>query len=110
MKKSKKVKKKKSDDLDEITKKLLEQEIERPELEQYEKIDVDFKKKPVPEEPEAEVTLKPNKEEPIEEVQEQITLKKKKSKPKVVEEEEVEQAITLKKKVSFIKQKQDVYI
>lgn len=42
------VKKKKTDDLDEITQRLLEQEIERPELEQYEKIDVEIQKKEKP--------------------------------------------------------------
>lgn len=42
------IKKKKTDDLDEITQRLLEQEIERPELEQYEKVDVDIQKKEKP--------------------------------------------------------------
>lgn len=42
------VKKKKTDDLDEITQRLLEQEIERPELEQYEKIEVEIQKKEKP--------------------------------------------------------------
>lgn len=45
-KKKKKIVKKKSDDLDEITKRLLDQDIERTELEQYEKVDVDLQKKP----------------------------------------------------------------
>lgn len=47
-KEKKLVKKKKTDDLDEITQRLLEQEVERPELEQYEKIEVEIQKKEKP--------------------------------------------------------------
>ena len=67
--------KKASIDDDEELQRLLNLEIERTELEQYEKIDVDFAKKPKTVE-EVKVEEKPQKPE-IEEVLEEVVLKPK---------------------------------
>ncbi|XP_049297366.1 titin-like isoform X6 [Anopheles funestus] len=74
-------KKKKDDDVDEITKKLLEMEVPKTELEKYEKIDLDI--------------VKPAKET-IDEVT--MVKRKPKAKPSVEEEDEVETKLSLPRK------------
>lgn len=112
-KKIKKIKKKKTDDLDEITQKLLEQEIERPELEQYEKVDVEIKKpekvKETLERPSVpkEEIIPTSKEKPVSKVdkvedssitEEELEKKpRKEKKPKIIEEALVKQPKPLRK-------------
>uniref|UniRef100_A0A182JJK3 Titin-like n=1 Tax=Anopheles atroparvus TaxID=41427 RepID=A0A182JJK3_ANOAO len=103
-------KKKKEDDIDEITKKLLEMDVPKTELERYEKVDLDVVKKP--KDTVEEVTmvkrrpkLKPSLDEE-EEVEAQLSLPRKK--PSIAEPEEAEATFKMARKPSVVAQSEDV--